>query len=336
MHSTIRKSFFPVLFVAVLGGCGGGGGGSDPTVAVPVSLTVVNASQAASESTSSADVSVTLGDTGMAIVGVQSIPDPHRVRVVDLAQNLFLWMRGQNLRSGETLPVGATSTLNMNCTVAGTFSGTLTDVNSDGVISTGDTFSFTASGCAFDSSTTINGTMTFSNIVIHGDPTAHGTAWDLAMMVNMAGFQVADATSSGTLNGDLSLTKSTVNGLVVTGSVSITSLRMLDGNATSSISNFSSSYSENTNTLAYSLTSAGTVSGSTLGGSVSFTTQTAFSGTDISLFEPEAGQMTVYGAGNSSVVLTAAGGGAVQLDIDANGDGVIDLGSRISTTWSGL
>jgi len=130
------------------------------------------------------------------------------------------------------------------------------------------------------------------------------------------------------------LTMATTNGLVVAGSVSITSLRSVVDGVSSTINNFTSTYTENANTDAYTITSAGTVNSSALGGSVYFTTQTALSGINISTFAPDAGKMTIIGSGNSKVVLTAVGGGSIQLDVDADGDGQTDLGGVQSGTWT--
>lgn len=68
-----------------------------------------------------------------------------------------------------------------------------------------------------------------------------------------------------------------------------------------------------------------------LGGAVRFETVVPFAGP--SGGPPDAGELVVTGAGESAVRLIALGGEDVRLEIDGDGDGVVDPGGTVATTW---
>ncbi|MFQ5487645.1 MAG: hypothetical protein ACE5ET_04260, partial [Gammaproteobacteria bacterium] len=81
---------------------------------------------------------------------------------------------------------------------------------------------------------------------------------------------------------------------------------------------------------AYTIDANGTVASTALDGSVQFQTLTTFEGIDPEY--PHSGVMRITGARNSSVTLTAIDSTDVQLEVDADGDGVSD--QTITTQWA--
>lgn len=82
----------------------------------------------------------------------------------------------------------------------------------------------------------------------------------------------------------------------------------------------------------YTIDTYGVLDDGDLGGEVSFDTIQTFTGTGFN--SPSSGAMIIEGAEGSSIILTALNSVDVMLEVDANGDNVID--ETIVTTWDAL
>jgi hypothetical protein len=96
--------------------------------------------------------------------------------------------------------------------------------------------------------------------------------------------------------------------------------------------NFSLEVSENQTSGVYVMSLDAEVTGSELGGTVTYETMTPFSGTGEG--DPGTGEMKVTGAEGGSVTLVALNETDVQLLVDIDGDGNTDV--TINTTWAVL
>jgi len=119
-----------------------------------------------------------------------------------------------------------------------------------------------------------------------------------------------------------------------TGSVSGSSLTVVQNGRTTTLGNYAIDFTQNANSGAYTLAINGSVDDAKLGGRIDVKTTSTFSGTNLANGSPDAGSLTMTGANNTSVVLTAQGGDNVQLQIDSNGDGQVD--NVVNTTYNQL
>ena len=330
-----RTILFGLFFL--LSACGGGGdGGTTSSPPIPIAITTNNADKVTAEASGATSVGLTLGDAGGSIVSFEHSPNlRRRIRLDSLGLQLMNRLGGLLLSQPSRI-VGAQVTINDNCTLSGSFSGTLNDVDNNSMLTTGDTLNASFSDCSFDAGITLRGTIAFTNVTVNGDPTAPGTAWDVALTVTLSDFQVIEATGTDKIDGDLTLTMKTSDGTTFTNTLKVTSLRGVIDGESGTISNFSADYTEDTNSLAYTLKTSGTVSASGIGGSVSFSTPVTLTGTDLTLAEPEGGQLRIFGANNSQLTVTALGGGGVRIEVDADGDGQTDANGTHDTTWTAL
>lgn len=324
-----------VGFGAILAGCGGGGGGSGAGTAVPsaaVTLTSSNASQAAGDATDASTESVGAGGAGTVLfTGVVTQNGGGGTSVADLIRAQVLRLDSLSGQVAPPLATGAVTTVNDACSSGGSFSATWDDADNDGEFSSGDSFTVTFSGCVEDG-TTLNGGMSLTGFTLTGDPSVVAP-WSLGADVGFDNVSVSEGGASASINGDVGLTAQSSDGIDVSSRLSGSSLSLAIAGKTLTLSSFAFIYNEDLNTLAFSLDMDATLQSSTLNGNMTLTTPTPLTGIDLSTF-PDAGILQINGANNSRVTLTATGGDTVRLDIDSNGDGVID--ETQSTTWTAL
>lgn len=224
------------------------------------------------------------------------------------------------------------------CEVSGSVSYTWNDKDNDNVLTVNDEVSGSFSQCVDSPNTTVNGKFSFTLHGIIGDPATALSAWWLSASLNLDQLRVAEGSKSWTFNTkSLSLTASTPDGVVYTGSLSGATLDVTGPQDTTTLGNFNYQFTQDQNSLAYTLQGSGGMSSTQLGGRVTFLSLAMFQGRGDGF--PTAGSMKIKGTKNadasvSSVTFTAMGGNGVSLAIDTTGDDVAD--DTINTTWGEL
>jgi hypothetical protein len=154
----------------------------------------------------------------------------------------------------------------------------------------------------------------------------------LRVSLAIQGFQVIEGTVSHTTTGDLDLTiDSRTQPLTVVTTMG-SSLTVTDGISTETLTDFSSTVTEDTSMFPANFTTeaTGRVSSTQFEGVVSYDTPVAFEATGDGF--PYVGEMLVFGTNNSSIRITAIDEDTVLIEADYDGDGAVD--ATIETTWA--
>jgi hypothetical protein len=219
----------------------------------------------------------------------------------------------------EECPLGGTITTNAN--IANQQSLTLTP---------GDSFDIFYEICN-DGFSVIDGSLFYEVDAFSGDLLT--SLYSLTMTATFTDFQVATDEDQLVSNGDITVRIDTLQFPNIEAQVSGNSLTV-DGSVSAMVmTNFSSLHTQNgaMNPSPYTQTSFGTLNSTLLSGVISYSTPVEFEGSDVDY--PSSGEFLVTGS-NSSVRLTAIDSVDVRVDIDIDGDGIID--ETVNTTWAEL
>jgi len=217
------------------------------------------------------------------------------------------------------------------CLVNGTvtFSG---DIANPETLSVGDTYRTVYELCDDGAGEVIDGAIDFTVREFTGDIILTGL-YMLSMDAVVTNLQVVSGTDTITNNGDATVSLDTMQAPFIFAGVSGTSMTV-DSNASSeTLSNYSSSQTVDgaLQSLPFTLTASGTLDSTQLAGVVSYSTPVTFAGEGLDY--PSSGALLVVGQ-DSSARLTAVDNVNVTIEIDSNGDGVVD--ATIDTTWAAL
>ncbi len=327
------------LFVSALlfiTSCSGGGGGSSAPATSPcvipinlVAITAANAENVVSEVVSAIQVALSFANFNALFIEFLNVA---------LVNN----------------PV------TVACDISGTATLMVTDADMSGTISVGDSISFSFSNCVLMGGTA-NGniTATITNTMgANVGNAASATDWSFSISGMLNNFRASDGNISATINGDgtvdVNFTAATVSLDSILTSTSFTfegsstqCATVTDTTLNSMADNVTTNpavYSVTVNPMAPLLTMAN----SEIGGVVTVQTQTAFGGMEdfdddndgeideyfSELDLPDSGVLIVNGDALSSATVTIMAGGMVQIDVDENGDMIVD--QVINTTWNNL
>jgi hypothetical protein len=214
-------------------------------------------------------------------------------------------------------------------------SGTVTlsgDVADPLTITTGDTFRAVYELCDEGFGEVVDGTIDLSVREFTGDILLTGL-YMLSMDALVTNLQVVTGTDTITNNGDATVSLDTMQAPFISASVSGTSMTVDSNTSAETLSNFSSRQTVDGNEpeVPFTLSGSGTLDSTQLAGIVHYSTPSMFSGEGLDY--PSAGVLLVQGE-NSSARLTAVDNVNVTIEIDSNGDGVVD--ATIDTTWAAL
>lgn len=319
-----------VLAATLLAACGGGdsGGGNSGggESFAPLGITRSNAGQVASEAYAAGDFAVlgATSTTNMVTFSASAVSSSN----FNLRRFADSYLQRLHKR-GSSQWVTPQQVWNdvWPCSGGGTLTDTWNDADNDGRDSAGDSYTTTYSNCV-EGGVTMNGgvTATLATLVgnTFGDYQISGSFSFNNLAVSYSGLSVG-------INGGMSYSASRT-GSNVSVTLQIPLLTTTSPSGSSTIANATLQYSFNESTFAYSYTITATLSGTSIGGQVTISTLTPFAGTAPGY--PVSGSLRVTGAGGSSVTITAIGGGNVRLDVDSNGDGVVDSSSTM--TWAAL
>jgi hypothetical protein len=220
--------------------------------------------------------------------------------------------------------------------VTGSGNSTVNDVAPVGEISTGDSASITFNNCVLDLggfALELNGTFSFTAT----DVTAADPAFDATVAVMFRNFSMSVEGVTVSMNGGFTHHLSTTDGVaftsVVTGTTFSTYAQGEAGQTfTGTISDFRLERQYDVGTGAYLWDLDATVTGTGIGGWVTYDTTSPFTGTDPDY--PDAGTLVVSGANNGTATVIAIDNVDVDIELDADGDGTPE--ATISTTWDVL
>jgi hypothetical protein len=302
--------------IAALAACGGGGGDSGggsgsnpPPASQPVSITSTNADDVAGVGFQSA-IGV-VDSSSLATGSSASVALAARPKSV---LGKFTVGLTRTLLEAQQSPASVTSAVTvMSCPSGGSYT-----VNS---ADDGSAYTVTYNDCYFDPDYRVSGTVTVTGIA--GDETSFSATVSYNLTIAVTGEPPL------TYSGGYSF-QYTDHGTTVTATISGSNLTVSDGTNTITVSNYSFSYSENTQTGVTTTSANLTVASSELGGSVTIETLTPFQTYSYASY-PHAGVMQITGANGSRLRMTVNGNELyapanqqVRLEIDANGDGAYE------------
>lgn len=301
----------------------------------PLVITSDNAAAAAASVSDASNVTAGAGggSTGALAASLGAAPlDP----AVATRFGLLRFTR-QQLQNGFAAPAAAAtpasaliSSPNRSCEQSGRVSSTLNDRDDDGQLSVDDTLTLSFDQCSDESGVTLNGNMVLTVHALIGDP-ALQTDWWLTASLALEQLRITAAGEEWTLNGGTVFTSST-HGTSSDSSLSGPALSVAGARDSIVLGNFIYHYSEDSNTLLYTLHGRGALESRRLTGSFNFESLQRFQG--IGDASPTSGSMKLIGANRSSATFTAQGGDNVRLAVDADGDGAAE--DIIDTTWAAL
>ena len=320
----MRLTYLSVLSASVLVAACGGSGSSFNGAEEPAStfaITTANATAATSAAWEALVASSDFADLGGSLGLSAAVPG-----AVAKATQAFK-VAGQPTGAGQAVPVGPNV---FPCLSGGaaTVSGNVADLLT---LTPGDTFNVLYEQCNDGVGEIIDGTIDFTVGDFSGDLLL-GT-YLLSMDAVVTNLQVRTGTDTIINNGDATVTLDTEQTPFVGTGVSGTSMTV-DTNASSqTLSNYVSraTLDGGLPNLPYTKAASGTLDTTQLGGVVRYSTPLEFSGEGTNY--PAAGSLLVEGS-NSSARLTAVDNVNVTIEVDTNGDGVID--GTINTTWAAL
>ncbi|MGH7163144.1 MAG: hypothetical protein ACREID_06650 [Planctomycetota bacterium] len=210
------------------------------------------------------------------------------------------------------------------------------DVAPQGELSAGDSASVTFNACTIDlggALLTLNGSLSFTVTAASG---AAPDPFSYALSVDFGSLTMVAAGVTAVIDGGFVLEASSDDGTTITTAVSGDFLSAFASNADASFSGTLTGFrwerTVDTTTGDYALSVQATISGSEIGGTVTYVTTVPFLGTAPN--HPHDGVLVVTGANGSTLTLIALDDVNVQFVVDTDGDGTPE--ATIDTTWDAL
>ncbi|MCU7920760.1 MAG: hypothetical protein KZQ95_20755 [Candidatus Thiodiazotropha sp. (ex Epidulcina cf. delphinae)] len=339
MESTKTRATLSIIAITTLliTACGGGGdndgdgGGSTPTTGV--SLSTSNAKPVGAAAVNSVDTVQGMTGGTTVLTGVSVNAPGSDFNFPDFFVQQLGWFSALDNLPNENI-TGVAISESEACANGGSvsLSGNVNNLN---VLTAGDTLTLSFNNCNMAGAVT-NGAMSLTITQItpnfDGDP-----PYTLGLDVVLTNLSVNDgglvATGSGDMSMLLAIDSAGNESMVLAGA----SLTASASGQTETLSNYRYEITINDLTGSYSISLQATFASTEIGGSMSFTTITPFSGNDfIGAGDPTAGQLHVTTSidGSQLWLIAQPDGINVQIDIDTDGDNNVD--STVMTTWAEL
>jgi len=313
----------------LLAGCGGGGGGDGGGSAAstvqpagqPMSISTSNYTTVATEGANNVDHFAGQGTGAVALVGAET--GSGRSTAQQALKALRIW---QAAGSAPAVLTGAVVTKSVACAVSGSISGTFNDLNGNQLLdASGETVTLTLNNCNEGTGETAGGQFLVGlNAAVSGDPATD--VYSINMTFALRNFRIVDATSDLSANGELRIVASSTSAGNSSATLSSTAFgaSMTMGGVTRSFALHNVNYSLVEIGGVGALTYSGTLTSSQFNGnSVSFRTTTPLRIASGASF-PSSGVVVATGAGNARATLTVLNTSQVNIQYDANGDGVAE------------
>ena len=308
---------------AMLAACGSGGdqfGGAEPPTTA-FAITSANAATTTRVSWEAVLASGDFGDLGGSLGLTATAPGGFaKPSVAHKASGSLVNIVQQVPFGPDLLPCLSDGTV--------TLSG---DIANPGTLTFGDTFRVVYEFCDDGAGEVIDGTIDFTVGDFTGDLLTG--LYMLSMDAVVTNLQAITGTDTITNNGDVTITLDTMQAPFIYAGASGTSMTVDSSASSETLRNFSSNQTVDGNlqTLPFTLAASGALDSTQLEGIVRYSTPVEFTGEGLD--NPSAGVLLIEGE-NSSARLTAVDNINVTIEIDSNGDGVID--ATIDMTWDDL
>ena len=326
----------PMFCSVVLAACGGGGGGSSPEYAS--TITSSNAHDVAAQGYSSFEALNNQSSSGDSMIASTQV-DGHSAQPGLLDTSLNLLYRSRPSQTLANLAADTAATGTDTATFACSDGGTITqriDFSDPNQLSNGDRLTITANNCT-EGGSTLNGTISYTFSDLNGT-IGSSSAWSATLALAYSNFSMSSSGEAVRINGDLTMAYSqdgfgAVNANVRGNSLQVT---VLENNAIvvdRHLKSYTLSSEVNGSNTTYSADY--TLSGNFPEiGNATYTVDTVTPFQAVVGSRPSAGVLKVTATDGTSLRLTALDTVNVKLEIDTNGDGVID--ETIDTTWADL
>jgi hypothetical protein len=332
MKSIKRHITLPALAITALTivSCGGGGGDGGGTSSNPISLTASNAKPVSAEILDSSDT-VQGTTAGPAILTRGAVnPEASDFNFPEFVVQQLAQVQALGTPPNTTLAGAIISPYTYSCTSSGQFTLSGNDADGSGDLTAGDSVTLAFASC-IESGVSVNGSISMTITQLTGD--IINAPYTLGVDVTLTNLSVSVSGHSATSNGDMSMLIAEDGSQNQTFELSGNSLTSWVLGQRETLTNYLYEFALNDVTGAYTFSLQGTFANTTIGGSVTYTTVTPFTGTDPN--DPTAGELHIVGSGGSQAWLTAdPGGSVVYIDVDADGDGTAE--TQITTSWAEL
>ena len=221
----------------------------------------------------------------------------------------------------DTYPCGVSGTQTISGELASLFT-----------LTAGDQINVDAVDCDDGLGEVINGRMEMTVATFSGDLVLG--LYLLEMNVLLIDFEVVTALDTILSNGDSLVSLDTTGNPLIGMSISGNSMTTVTNAGSESVTNFSTAQTVDASVIPepYTLSSAGTVDSSQLGGIISYTTTVTFQGAGAGY--PFAGELLISGADGGTIRLIALDATNVRVETDTDGDGTVD--DTEDTTWDDI
>ena len=241
--------------------------------------------------------------------------------------------------AADAVRVLAVTTQTTACAVSGTLTISVNDADNSGTLNGGDSIGFAFAACKPTATEMINGSMTLTVT------TASANA--VAGALSFAALGATGPDGSFSINGSVSLsytevgTLATYQMVIGAGGLSTAVVTPQYSDTLTLGGGFEQTVTYDSAALPPGSTVAGlgtarvngTISATSLGGTVTLATTAPFQQYEIDAY-PRAGQLRASGANGSAVRLTALSATTVRIELDANGDGTYEQSREVP--WAAL
>jgi hypothetical protein len=338
-NKTLFSTQASLLTMLIISGCNGGSqnnSGTDATPTTDSKITAENAKPITAAAFASVDIvkglpirsgTVSSGSESTETVGFSY--SEFVIKQLSLTQQQNQLM-GRGVQSMSE--ISAYNTLDCNLHITG-------DIADSSNLSVGDSASFSFDNCTYDSNLLINGAIGVSLTQISDDFIGI-PPYEIGMDAVLTDFTVDIDGVTFTSNGDISMlinenasseTAAQMSGNLINITEDLTSEFIL-----LTLSNYLVEFTNN-NSGDYSVSLQGTIELDIpfVMGGASFTTVTPFSGNSgIGSGDPTSGELHLTDGESQAWVIAQADGVNIQINIDINGDDIVD--DTVMTSWSEL
>jgi hypothetical protein len=351
-NSNIRtRGLLLGLLTLLVAACGGGGSGDDEEVGFvdtsqPVALNSGNAVPASGLVVNAVVGGLTAGSLGTVVVASAegSPADGVDLDLVRLTQGVLdrIWtLRLQGALTLADVSPAAQVPPSIPCSGGGAVAANWIDADLDAELSVGDGIILNFNLCVEDG-LTLNGEVDVAILELVGDP-AVDAAWTVLLRVNYNTLTASESGAVVEVVGTLDVNVDTqASGTVIfdattevttgSGTTASSFLYFGEGEDFTDLSLYSIRFQENADG-SFTLSSQGTLESSFIAGTLTFDTVQDITGTDFDVNNPSAGQVSMIGAGGSSVLLRVLNSVVVELDVDDEGDGFDPGDVTITSSW---
>jgi len=321
-------TLIPLFFVAACSGTDNSFSDENEPPPQPIGLAIdadnamAVASAAYGAAVDSGELAGLAGTTGL---GAAKTTGPSKPQAQSQANGLLN-------RIVQKVPLG---TDEYECLSSGTVAITIDVVDplvlAGGALSVGDNFLVVYTNCDDGAGEIVDGTIDMTVSAFAGD--VFSGLYDMTMAMVVTTLQVTTSTDVLTSDGDAAARLNLLDLPYAEATVSGNTMTMDSNSSSDTLTDYSSMQTVDAGPVdpPYTMTTQGTLTTTRLSGSIDYSTPVMFAGVGSNY--PHTGEFLVAGE-NSSVRLVVDNDVDVHIDIDSNGDGVID--QTIVTTWAEL